>query len=302
MRSRGDYKVLFTVLLISMLLASNISTVAFKSNMGWYYKPGYPNYAPNGMPDFDQKQDNWKAIEPGPNGKIDSTPSGDDYYNDEENRIVPGENCRLETTPVGDDVVVWAFCGPVAAANCLWWFDSKYADPNGLPGDGKDRFDLVRDYGVGDDHLAANVPKLIEDLAKRMKTNVKGTTYIDDMKKAIEDLLEERKLDKVLQVSKVEKPTFSYIEYEVERSQDVILLLGYYTVEITEEKIVDQQQILGPWGMPLTPQFPGHAQTFIPTVNVLDAVQLLLTWNVPNTPIDVLIWQGDPSAVLRNPY
>lgn len=51
-----------------------------------YYKPAYVDYSPNGVPDFDQKQDNWIY-----------QPSG-----------------------------AWTYCGPVALANCLWWFDSKF--------------------------------------------------------------------------------------------------------------------------------------------------------------------------------
>ncbi len=71
------------------------------------------------------------------------------------------------------------FCGPVALANCFWWFDSKYADPAGTPGDGEDQFALVEDYGAGDDHATANAPLLIEKLARAMNTTGKGTTYID---------------------------------------------------------------------------------------------------------------------------
>ncbi|MCD6480856.1 MAG: hypothetical protein J7L31_01095 [Thermoplasmata archaeon] len=286
------------VLLISTMLLVSIYPAVHGyagKTMGWYYKPGYANYAPNGMPDFDQKQDAWQVIKPGPNGVVNSVPWGDDVYNSHENVIAPGANCHLDTTPAGDDVVEWAFCGPVAAANCLWWFDSKYADPKGTPGDGKDEFALVKDYGVGDDHSAANVPKLIEDLAKRMQTNVKGTTYITDMKAAIEALLKERKLNKKFSVTLVDKPSFDHIEEQVERSQDVILLLYFYNTTQNTTKAVDQQQIQGPLQFPLTSQHPGHAQTFIPTVNSLDAVQLLLSWNVSSPPIEVYIWRGNPA-------
>jgi hypothetical protein len=72
----------------------------------WYWKPPYPDYAPSGMPDVDQKQDNWKKLGTGQ----------------------------------------WTFCGPVAVANCFKWFDSKYNVPPGGPGDGIDMFPLVRDY------------------------------------------------------------------------------------------------------------------------------------------------------------
>ena len=71
-----------------------------------YWKPSYDDYAPNGMVDIDQKQDNWVNFSTG----------------------------------------AFTFCGPVALANCWKWFDSKYNVPPGAPGDGWDRFPLVRDY------------------------------------------------------------------------------------------------------------------------------------------------------------
>ena len=57
----------------------------------------------------------------------------------------------------------------------------------GTPGDGKDQFPLVQDYGAGDDHATANVPLLIKKLAGAMNTTDKGTTYISDMQTAITD-------------------------------------------------------------------------------------------------------------------
>ena len=48
------------VFLITSVQAANV-TVIDKDNrltegMGWYWKPSYPNYSPQGLPDFDQKQ------------------------------------------------------------------------------------------------------------------------------------------------------------------------------------------------------------------------------------------------------
>jgi hypothetical protein len=77
------------------------------------------------------------------------------------------------------------FAGSVA--NCFWWFDSKFADPEGTPGDGEDQFALVEDYGAGDDHATTNVPLLIQHLAQAMNTTEKGTTYVDDMTTGITD-------------------------------------------------------------------------------------------------------------------
>ncbi len=182
---------------------------------GWYWKPSYPNYAPSGMPDFDEKQDQWKAIEPGPDGIIQSLPAGDDIFNPTENCIAPGPDCHLQTVPAGDDVAVWAFCGPVAVANCFWWFDSKYATPTGTPGDGEDNFALVADYGAGDDHSKANAPLLIQNLAKAMQTTSKGTTYIADMQNAIHQWFIDTGLNNKFVENTYDKPTFQFVENEI---------------------------------------------------------------------------------------
>jgi hypothetical protein len=90
-----------------------------------YWKPPYEDYAPSGMVDIDQKQDGWMKF----------------------------------------DTEQWSFCGPCAVANCFKWFDSKYNQPPGVPGDAMDQFPLVRDYTDNlppiwtgwDDHSPENV-------------------------------------------------------------------------------------------------------------------------------------------------
>ena len=94
----------------STLSGTNKTTSALEPpDENWYLLPGYPNYAPNGMPDFDQHQEeSW-------------------------------ENQK------GGSV----FCLPTAVADVLWWLDSKYEkNQNGIPGDGKDTCLLVRDYNA----------------------------------------------------------------------------------------------------------------------------------------------------------
>lgn len=178
---------------------------------GWYWKPPYPNYAPSGMPDFDMKQNTWKAIYPGPNGVIDAAVSGDDVYDDFNEMIGPGPDCKLDTEPSLDDYADWCFSGPAAVANCLWWFDSKFGDPDGYPGDMEDRFALVE---------------------------------------------------------------------------------GYYATG----KTVDQEQTLFNMFVDMPPFPPGHVQSFIPDVGVLDAVQILLKFNYAETPtsIEVSIYDALP--------
>jgi hypothetical protein len=100
----------------------------------WFKKPSYPDYAPSGMPDFDQKQDQW-----------------------------------------GPAQGIFTWCGPVAVANSLWWFDSQL-DPS----------DIVLPYGQWDDHDPRNVDPLVRDLAFLMDTDGRrtglahfGTDFID---------------------------------------------------------------------------------------------------------------------------
>ena len=104
-----------------------------------FYKLPYKDYAPQGMPDFDEKQN----------------PLWVDAANH------------------------WTHDGPTAVANCLWWFDSKYepnpVDPRPFgitpPNDG---YNLVTAYGAWDDHDPFNVAPLITELARWMSTNQPG--------------------------------------------------------------------------------------------------------------------------------
>ena len=213
----------------------------------WYWKDPYPDYAPSGMVDIDQKQDGWMKI--------------------------------------GTDQ--WSFCGPVAVANCFKWFDSKYNVPPGFPGDGIDVFPLVRDYmdqlapytGVWDDHDPWNVDhmgtgwnpgvglppptsqpfvpgpqpqpsgmpawgELVERLAWFFDTdgiqsgycNHTGTNILQ-MQQGIQDWLESETFengsslaDSLCEVTTA-KPTFAYVESLVEKCEDVILLLGFWFYE-----------------------------------------------------------------------
>jgi hypothetical protein len=119
---------------------------------GFYWKEGFCEYAPSGMPDFDERQDMW------------DNPPGSQY---------------------------WTWCSPTAAGNSLWWFDSEYepAQPPVLPPAMSDGFPLVTSYnpGVWDDHAPQNVQPFIQHLAYLMDTDGQRTviphvgTYVSDM-------------------------------------------------------------------------------------------------------------------------
>jgi hypothetical protein len=151
----------------------------------WYYKPGYSEYAPFGIPDFDQKQDNWR-------------------------HPLTGQ---------------WTWCGPAAVANCFWWFDSKFHP-----------LDLVLSYGGWPEDSPQNVPPLITDLAACMRTDVdKSGTDVHVMEECIDTWFTQHGLQGKFVETTVKAPDFDFLEREIERSQNVILLLGFWEPALTGE-------------------------------------------------------------------
>lgn len=249
-------------------------TVTILAPPQFYWKDGFCDYAPSGMPDFDQKQ--W--------GTYNWT----------------------------DQWGAWSHCGPVAVANSLWWLDSKFepAQPPISPPAISDGFPLVSSYIAGlDDHDPANVQPLIEHLAYLMDTQgpagvglrtglAHSGTYVNDMEAGLTQYLSwtgvnpkgdvngdgivnqtdvnivtalmgstpgnamwnmaadifpvtvgwpvkgiaDNKIDAndlalvtanlgktgLFYEHTVNNPDFNYIEQEVEKSQDVVLLVGYW--------------------------------------------------------------------------
>jgi len=160
---------------------------------------GWEDYAPSGMADFDQRQYQW------------AYPPGSDN---------------------------WSYCGPLAMANCLWWFDSKFESDPLTPPAINDNYPLVDSYHhTWDDHDPSNVQGLVEDLAYRMDTDGIRTgspthgmgTSVQDMHTAIVGYLADKGLTDSYDVKMVAKPPFEWVASEVERCEDVILLMGFWT-------------------------------------------------------------------------
>jgi len=148
-----DSLLLVSMILLSsfILLTTTITYPVMAQPVGMYWKPSFKDYAPSGVPDFDQKQ--WG------------------------------------TYMWQDKFHAWSHCGPVAVANSLWWLDSEFEPHPVVPPTMNDGFPLVQTYGQGlwDDHDPLNVPPLVEHLAFLMDTDGRRTgsmhsgTDVNDM-------------------------------------------------------------------------------------------------------------------------
>lgn len=96
-----------------------------------------------------------------------------------------------------------AYCGPVAVANCLWWFD---AVPEGM-----------------------SPPDLVGLLAEYFHTRAPDGTYVDTMQMGLEQYFQD--FGFALQESTFEMPNFNEMEDSLKACQDIILLLGFWWSE-----------------------------------------------------------------------
>jgi hypothetical protein len=111
--------------------------------------------------------------------------TGDDYYVD------IASPTGSATTPMSippaaprpaDTDIYWTWCGPLAVANSIWWFDSKYESNTIPPPAIKDTFPLVTSYnpGVWDDHDPQNVKPFVEHIAFLMDCDGMRTKLCHD--------------------------------------------------------------------------------------------------------------------------
>jgi hypothetical protein len=158
-----------------------------------YWKEGgWIDYAPKGMPDFDQKQADW-----------------------------------WEDSGYG---TFWYYGGPVAAANSLWWFDSKF-EPNPVPPPARsDGYSLVQSFRPWeyDDHDPANVVPVVYNLAGWMGTTPDWGTPLYNLVDGLRAYISTVGLGADYTVTEMPMPEFDWVEDEVRRSEDVILLLGFW--------------------------------------------------------------------------
>ena len=148
------------------------------------------DYALSGMPDFDQRQEDWQD------------PSGSQ---------------------------MWTHCGPAALADVLWALDSLAEPGNVAPPAVSDGYKLVSSFDGWDDHDAQNVVPLAQEWAARLGTNhtIVGTT-LAAFEPALQSFLLAQGLEDDYEVTLVASPSFEQLESWVTHRDGVVLLLGFW--------------------------------------------------------------------------
>lgn len=162
------------------------------NEMAWK-EGGWQDYAPKGIPDFDQKQSGW------------DNPAG--------------------------QLTGWYRAGPVAMANSLWWFDSKFEPGVTPPPTISDGYPLIKSYSplnAWDDHDPRNVPPLVDELAALMGTTPGTGTAPTGVAAGVTQFISNAGLAAQYTVTTQKAPTFQWLGDEVRRSEDVVLLIGFW--------------------------------------------------------------------------
>jgi len=154
--------------------------------------PGYPDYAPAGLPDFGQRQVGWQNPQTG----------------------------------------AWSYDGPVALADALWWLDSRYETGAVPPPAVSDSYPLVRALhgATWDDHAPGNARLLVGDLAYLAATDGQGTaetlqgTAIEALHAAAADWVAAVGLEATL----LERPAYAAVRQRFQEGQAIVLLLGFW--------------------------------------------------------------------------
>ncbi|NLS76779.1 MAG: hypothetical protein GXY76_05910 [Chloroflexi bacterium] len=236
----------------------------------------FADYAPEGLPDWDQRQAAWQA----------------------EGR--------------------WSHDGPVAAANALWWLDSRF-EPSQTPPPGRvDHFALVKPFSqLWDDHDPRNVAPLVERLADIMDTAADGT-YPQALQQGLLQYISGQGLGNRFNVLAQERPSADQLRDLANRGAAVILqvgfweqqaeglrLLGSHYVTLAQIGCRDNQVLISdpyhnhaevgypgyvrPWGThmhPAAPPDPMHNDAAVVSHDLYDLTRLDPWWHLEGYPVD----------------
>jgi len=184
-----------SLILTTMMLASTIVVFRASAVSPWqgYVKPAYRDYAPSGMPDFDEKQDMWG----------------------------PSQGVYTWCVPVAVADSLWWLDSEYESRNC-----SNPVPPPTI----SDHFNLVTAYSPAwDDHDPRNVAGLVANLAALMLTDNGhvGTRWVDVLP-GIQAYLIQQGVSSLFEVHQMAFPDFGWIDAQVTQCQDVELFLEFW--------------------------------------------------------------------------
>jgi hypothetical protein len=164
-----------------------------------YWKPSYPDYAPSGMPDFDENQNAFTTQ--------------------------PGQFTWCVPVAVANSL--WWLDSKYESIN----FASPVPPPTK-----SDHFNLVNSSNpqVWDDHDSQNIFGLVANLAVLMDTDNLTShdghmgTRLTDIQSGIQKYLKQQGVDSLFEVHNSSFPTFRWIDNETEVCQDVELCLEFW--------------------------------------------------------------------------
>jgi hypothetical protein len=179
----------------------------------WYVKPAYPDYAPSGMPDFDEKQDAWG----------------------------PGPGIYTWCAPVAVANSLWWLDSKYEPNDRSW---PNIIDNFPL---------VTSYNQGWDDHDPQNVDPFVRDLAWFLDTDGlrtgdghTGTQWID-VQSGIQQYLVQQGMAGMFEVHNASYPEFPWIEQEIEKCQDVELFLEFWQWTGTSwQKLYDNPSL--EWG------------------------------------------------------
>jgi hypothetical protein len=213
--------IVFLFLGVSLNLSVNSRTEQEIQSTGeedWYYLPSFPNYAPSGMPDFSQRQDNWVSSWGmwtfcGPTALADVLWWFDSKHANQNGQ--PGDG--LDTFPLVED-----FEAPGTATPGPHSDDHNFNNVNDVETPWEER----------------HTGELIEQLAWYVNTNRCRYFFTDRpgtgffyMKWGIKKWIRDVGLDDVFKVETIFRPSFSTINERLRNNEGIILRLGFYTHE-----------------------------------------------------------------------
>ena len=174
---------------------------------GWYFYPALVNYAPSGMPDFDQIQDGWGTSFCGPTSVANVLWYLDSMYSDSEG--APGDD--IDIFPLVKDYNAPSYPDPGPNTD-----DHNFNNVNDLATPWEWEYSTTEGY------------ELIERLAVYMRTTKFGTPELR-LYNAVKNWLLDVDLDKSIKVESYQNPSFNLVADAIFEGKYVVL--AYYAYD-----------------------------------------------------------------------